>query len=115
MPDTVLWHNARCSKSRETKALLADLSPDLEVREYLKDSPTREEVEALLTALGIDDPREIVRTGEDAYKQLDLADADRDELIDAIVDSPILLQRPIAVRDGKAVVGRPPELVKQLF
>lgn len=115
MPETVLWHNARCSKSRETKELLIDLDPDLEVREYLKDSPTRAEIESLLDALGVEDPRQIIRTGEDAYKQLDLAEADREELIDAIVDSPILLQRPIAVRDGKAVVGRPPELVKQLF
>ena len=80
-----------------------------------RERPTRAEIESLLHALGVDDPRQIIRTGEDAYKQLDLAEADREELIDAIVDSPILLQRPIAVRDGKAVVGRPPELVKQLF
>lgn len=115
MSDAVIWHNARCSKSRETKALLEGLSPEAEVREYLKEAPTRPELEALLDALGLDDPRAMMRTGEDAYAQLGLADADRDELLDAIVEHPILLQRPIVVRDGKAVIGRPPENVRQLF
>jgi len=77
--------------------------------------PTRAELEALMVALGIDDPREMMRTGEDAYGQLALADADRDELLDAIVEHPILLQRPIVVRDGRAVIGRPPEAVRDLF
>ena len=114
MPATI-WHNARCSKSRETKALLEDLDADAEVREYLKDAPSRAELETLMTALGLDDPRAMVRTNEDAYRQLGLADADRDELLDALVEHPILLQRPIVVRDGKAIIGRPPELVKELF
>ncbi len=114
MPATI-WHNARCSKSRQTKALLEDLDADAEVREYLKDAPSRAELEQLMAALAIDDPRAMMRTGEDAYRQLGLDDAERDELLDAIVEHPILLQRPIVVRDGRAVIGRPPELVNDLF
>lgn len=115
MSDTTIWHNPRCSKSRQAKGLLEDLGADAEVREYLKEPPTRAELEALLAALGLDDPRPIVRTGEDAYKQLGLGDATADELIDAIVDNPILLERPIVVRNGSAVIGRPPEDVRRLF
>ena len=72
-------------------------------------------MEELVAALGIDDVRQIVRTGEDAYAQLGLADARQDELIDAIVDNPILLQRPILVRGDHAVVGRPPEAITSLL
>jgi arsenate reductase len=112
---TTIWHNARCSKSRQAKTLLEGLGADAEVREYLKEPPTRAELEGLLVALGLEDPRAIVRTGEDAYRQLGLADATADELLDALVDNPILLQRPIVVRDGRAVIGRPPEDVERLF
>lgn len=110
-----IWHNPRCSKSRQAKALLEELGVEAEVREYLKEPPTRAELEALLAALGVEDPRAIVRTGEDAYKQLGLADATGDELLDALVDNPILLQRPIVVRNGTAVIGRPPDDVRRLF
>lgn len=112
---TTIWHNPRCSKSRQAKGLLEELGADAEVREYLKEPPTRSELEALLAALGLEDPRAIVRTGEDAYTQLGLADATADELLDAVVEHPILLQRPIVVRDGHAVIGRPPEDLHRLF
>ncbi len=112
---TTIWHNPRCSKSRQAKAILEDVGADAEVREYLKEAPSRSELEALMTALGLDDPRAMMRTGEDAYRQLGLADATADELLDAIVEHPILLERPIVVRAGKAVIGRPPEDVHQLF
>ena len=115
MSDTVLWHNARCSKSRQAKALLEDEGVDLEVREYLKEPPTRAELEALVDALDLEELRQVVRTGEDAYAQLGLAEADDDELLDAMVDNPILLERPILVRGDRAVVGRPPEDVRRLL
>ena len=115
MSDTVLWHNARCSKSRQAKALLEEEGVDLEVREYLKEPPTRAELEALVDALDIEEVRQVVRTGEDAYAQLGLAEADDDELLDAMVDNPILLERPILVRGDRAVVGRPPEDVRRLL
>ncbi len=116
MPDVTIWHNARCSKSRQAKALLEDdLAVSAEVREYLKEPPTREELVELMGLLGLDDPRAMMRTGEDAYRQLGLAEAGPDELLDAIVEHPILLERPIVVHDGVAVIGRPPELLKTLF
>lgn len=115
MPDATIWHNARCSKSRQAKALLEDAGLDIEVREYLKEPPTRAELDALLDALGLNDPRAVMRTGEDAYAQLGLADANGDELLDAIVDNPILLERPIVVRNGRAVIGRPPERISTLL
>ncbi|HXH56335.1 arsenate reductase (glutaredoxin) [Iamia sp.] len=115
MPDATIWHNARCSKSRQAKVLLEEAGLDIEVREYLKEPPTRAELDALLVALGFDDPRAVMRTGEDAYTQLGLADADGDELLDAIVGNPILLERPIVVRHGRAVIGRPPERIRALL
>lgn len=116
MPDVTIWHNARCSKSRTACSLLGDdLAVTVEVREYLKEPPTRAELEELMRLLGIDDPRAMMRTGEDAYTQLGLADASADELLDAMVEHPILLERPIVVHDGAAVIARPPELLKTLF
>lgn len=106
---TTIWHNARCSKSRRAKSLLEELGVEAEVREYLKEPPTREELVELMVALDLEDPRPLVRTAEDAYRQLGLIDATADELLVALVDNPILLQRPIVVRDGVAVIGRPPE------
>ena len=107
--DVVLWHNARCSKSRAALELLGEA---VQVRGYLEDPPTREELEHVLTLLGTDDPRVIVRTGEPAYQGLE--DASRDELLDAMAAHPELVERPIAIKGDKAVVGRPPELVLTL-
>lgn len=77
--------------------------------------PTRVELEELLDLLGVGDPREVVRDTEHLYRELDLADADRDELLDAIATHPILLQRPLVVRGERAVIGRPPERVAELL
>jgi arsenate reductase len=116
LSDVTIWHNARCSKSRQAKALLTDeLAADVEVREYLKEPPTRAELEDLMARLGLTDPRAMMRTGEDAYAQLGLADATADELLDAIVEHPILLERPIVVRGDRAAIGRPPEGIRSLF
>jgi arsenate reductase len=112
---TTIWHNPRCSKSREAKAILEEYEISADVREYLKDPPTRDDLEQLMTALGIDDPRVMMRVKDDAYSQLELDGADSDELLDAIVANPILLERPIVVRDGKAVIGRPPRDITVLF
>lgn len=107
--DVVLWHNARCSKSRAALELLGE---SVQVRSYLEDPPTREELEHVLALLGTDDPRLIVRTGEPAYQGLE--SASRDELLDAMAAHPELVERPIAIKGDKAVVGRPPELVLSL-
>ncbi|WP_052666809.1 arsenate reductase (glutaredoxin) [Nitriliruptor alkaliphilus] len=115
MAEATVWHNARCSKSRGALALLEERGVDVEVRTYLTDPPTRAEVERLLEQLGTDDPRTIVRTGEQRYRELGLRDADRDELIAALTAEPVLLERPVIVHRGRAVVGRPPERVLELL
>jgi len=108
--DIELWHNPRCSKSRAAHDLLGDRAT---TRRYLEDPPTRAELEAVLVKLGTDDPRLIVRTGEPAYAGLEAAD--RDELIAAMVAHPELVERPIAIRGDRAVLGRPPERVLELL
>jgi arsenate reductase len=108
--DIELWHNPRCSKSRAAHELLGDRAT---TRRYLEDPPSRAELEAVLVKLGTDDPRLIVRTGEPAYAGLEAAD--RDELLDAMVAHPELVERPIAIRGDRAVLGRPPERVLDLL
>ena len=115
MAEVTVWHNPRCSKSRGALALLAEQGIDAQERRYLDEPPTRAELEELLELLGEEDPHEIARRGERLYRELGLADADRDRVLDAIVEHPILLQRPVVVRDGRAVIGRPPERVTELF
>ncbi|MFC5951719.1 arsenate reductase (glutaredoxin) [Pseudonocardia lutea] len=110
-----IWHNPRCSKSRGALALLAERGVDPAVVRYLDDAPDRAALERVLAQLGTDDPRTIVRTGEKLYKELGLADADRDTLLDALAAHPILIERPIVVVGDRAVVGRPPEKVLDLL
>lgn len=110
-----IYHNPRCSKSREALALLQQHGVEPRIIEYLKTPPTAAELEALLRALGMK-PADLVRTGEEVFKaefkQRDLSDA---EWIEALVEHPILIERPIVVRGAKAVVGRPPEKVLELL
>jgi arsenate reductase len=108
--DIELWHNPRCSKSRAAHELLGNRAT---TRRYLEDPPSRAELEAVLVKLGTADPRVIVRTGEPAYAGLEAAD--RDELLDAMVAHPELVERPIAIRGDRAVLGRPPERVLELL
>ena len=109
---TKIFHNPRCSKSRQTLQLLESKDLILDVVEYLKHPPSRQELEQLLDLLGLE-PRELMRTHEKPYKENNLDDPalNRDELIKAMIDHPILIQRPILIHNGKAVIGRPPEKV----
>ena len=114
-----IYHNPRCSKSRETLALIETLNTagtQVNVVEYLKTPPTVEELEALHRQLGRP-VRDMLRDGEEPYKTLDLARASLTdaEAYEAIAAHPILLQRPIVVYRGKAAIGRPPESVRVLF
>ena len=114
-----IYHNPRCSKSRETLALVETLNTTgtpVNVVEYLKTPPTVEELEALHRQLGRP-VRDMLRDGEDPYKTLDLARADLTDAqaYEAIAAHPVLLQRPIVVYRGKAAIGRPPESVQALF
>lgn len=109
-----LYHNPRCSKSRQALALLEEEGVELEVVRYLDDPPTRAELAALATKLGEVGP--MVRRKEAVFKEKyagkDLGDA---ELLDAIAADPILMERPLAVAGDRAVIGRPPEKVLELL
>lgn len=112
---TVIYHNPRCSKSRQALALLEERGVEPEIVEYLTTPPTRAELKALLAKLGLK-PEQLVRTGEELYKEKyrgrDLSDA---QWLDALTENPILLERPIVVSGGRAVIGRPPEKVLELI
>lgn len=111
-----IYHNPRCSKSRQTLQLLQDNGVEPEVVLYLETPPTKEILAELLQKLGIS-ARELLRTGEDAYKALQLKDKSLsdEQLIDAMVQHPKLIQRPIVVKGDRAVLGRPPENALELL
>lgn len=111
-----LYHNPRCSKSRTALALLRDHGIEPEVRLYLEQPPTAAELKQVLSKLGIS-ARALLRKGEDAYKELNLADESLSEnaLIKAMMTHPKLIERPIAITQDQAVVGRPPENVLTLL
>ena len=107
-----IYHNPRCSKSRQTLQLLEEKGVEAEVIQYLKTPPTANELDAILTLLDIQ-PRELMRTKEAEYKAtgMDNPDLDRDALIAGMVNTPKLIERPIVLANGKAAIGRPPESV----
>jgi arsenate reductase len=111
----VIYHNARCSKSRSACELIAAQGIEAEIIDYLKTPPNKEELRALLKKLGMK-PAELVRRGEQAFKENYAGKTLSDEQwIDALVAHPILIERPIVVRGDKAVIGRPPEKVLELL
>jgi len=109
MTVTIL-HNPRCSKSRQTLALLQENGIEPQVVEYLKTPPSAAELDDILVKLG-KEPRDLMRKKEAPYAALDLADAgkSRADLIAAMVENPVLIERPIVLANDKAAVGRPPE------
>ena len=111
-----LFHNPRCSKSREALTLLRERGVEPEVVEYLKQPPSAAEIDRLLTLLGME-PRQLIRRGEVVYKELGLDDPSlsRAMLIEAMANQPILIERPIAVRGERAALGRPPQKVLELL
>ncbi|SPF75525.1 Arsenate reductase [Aliiroseovarius pelagivivens] len=112
---TEIWHNPRCSKSRQTLALLEEHDAAVAVRRYLDDAPSEAELRAALTALKAA-PIDIMRKGEKVFKELGLsADTPDDDLIAAMLSHPILIERPIVLKDGKARIGRPPESVLEIL
>ncbi|HEY2205724.1 MAG TPA: arsenate reductase (glutaredoxin) [Pseudonocardia sp.] len=113
--EITVWHNPRCSKSRGVLALLEERGLRPEVVRYLDSAPDRDELVDVLRRLGTDDPGTIVRTGESRYRELGLAGADADTLLDALVANPVLIERPIVLRGDRAVVARPPERVLELL
>lgn len=111
----VYLHNPRCTKSRQGLAALEERGVDIPVRLYLNDPPTEKELRQLVKLLGVR-PIEIVRRGEEEFRKLKLSDSTPDdEVIRAMAEYPILIERPILVRNGRAAVGRPTEKLLELL
>ena len=115
MTDVTIYHNPRCSKSRNTLALLEEngISPTIVL--YLEAPPSRSQIKSLLGKLGMS-AGELVRRGEDAYKAAGLGkESSEADILSAMAEYPKLIERPIVVKGGKAVLGRPPENVLALI
>lgn len=111
MARPTIYHNPRCSKSRETLALLEERGLDPLILDYLKAPPSAVELKAILKKLKMK-PRDLMRKGEAVYKELGL---DNEKLIRAMEENPILIERPIVVMGAKARIGRPPESVLEIL
>jgi len=111
----VIYHNPRCSKSRQTLALLEERGVQPEIITYLETPPSVEQLKTLMSQLELTDVRGMMRTKEDIYKELDLKSADDETLFKAMVENPKLIERPIVVANGKARHGRPPEQVLDIL
>ena len=112
-----IYHNPRCSKSRETLSLLKANGVEPEVVLYLETPPDAATLMSLLEKLGFASARELMRQKEDVYKELNLADAmlSEEQLIQAMVENPKLIERPIVLANGQARIGRPPESVLEIL
>lgn len=110
-----MYFNPKCSTCRTAQALLEERGVDADYVRYLEQAPSRAELERVMEMLGIDDPRQMMREKEPVYGELGLATADRDQLLDAMVANPILIQRPIVIHGDKAVIARPPERLLELL
>lgn len=111
-----IYHNPRCSKSRQTLSLLQEKGIEPEIIEYLSTPPTPVELKEIINKLGIS-ARELMRNKEDAYKEngLDNNNLDEDELINVMIENPVLIERPIVLSNGKAAIGRPPENILEII
>ena len=110
--ETTIYHNPRCSKSRQTLQLLTDNGLTPNIVEYLKTPPTHQQLDSILRGLEIE-PRQLMRHGESQYSELNLADESfsRDQLIETMIQHPNLIERPIVIIGDKVAIGRPPESI----
>ena len=109
-----IYHNPRCSKSRQTLALLEEKGLTPTIRLYLDDAPSKQEIQEVLSMLDIE-PRALMRTGEADYKEQNLKTVEGDALIDAMAATPKLIERPVVINGEKAALGRPPESVLDIL
>ena len=116
MSDFIIYHNPRCSKSRQTLEILNQKDVNAEVVLYLENPPSIEEVTSILQKLGLD-PRDVIRKAEEEYKLLNLKDQSltENELITFMSENPKLIERPIVIKGNKAIIGRPPENVLSII
>ena len=113
--DYKIYHNPRCSKSRETLKMLRDKGIEPTIREYLKDTPSAEELKMILAKLHLN-PEDIIRKNEQIFKdRFKDMDFNADEWIDILVENPRLIERPIVIKGNTGVIGRPPENIEKLF
>ncbi|MCF8415024.1 MAG: arsenate reductase (glutaredoxin) [Crocinitomicaceae bacterium] len=111
----MVYHNSRCSKSRCALEFLQEKNLDFEVIEYLKDVPTKSQLKAIIAQLGIN-PQELIRKSEEEFKtHFKGKNLSNDEWIDVLLKFPKLIERPIVVKDGKAVIARPTERINELL
>ncbi len=111
---TQIWHNPRCSKSRQTLDILKENGIEPEVILYKDTAPGEDDIRAVLAALGVP-PLALIRQKDAAFTTLGLAGADDDALIKAMAEHPAIIERPVVRHAGKAALGRPPENVLKLF
>lgn len=114
MKKVTIWHNPRCTKSRQTLALLEARDLEITIVKYLDESPTLKELKSVLKKLDFT-ALELVRNKEALFKELSLKGADEETLLNAMVDHPKLIERPVVIFGKKAIIGRPPENVATLF
>ncbi len=111
-----IWHNPRCSKSRQALALLRERGVELHERRYLDDAPGLDELARVRAALGNPSAIGMMRSGEKLFRDLGLSKTDDDTvLMRAMAEHPILIERPLAISGSRAVIGRPPERVLTLL
>jgi len=115
MKEVTVWYNPSCSKCREALAILEENKCEVQAIEYLKTIPTKDEITTALTMLGMN-PRELMRIKEDIYSELNLKyEDDYDKLVDAMIENPILIERPVIFKDSKAIIGRPTSLIAKFL
>ncbi|PCJ52566.1 MAG: arsenate reductase (glutaredoxin) [Planctomycetota bacterium] len=117
MSALVIYHNPKCSKSRETLQLIEEKNVEVEIIEYLSATPTKEKILQLFELLNVE-PLEMMRVKESRFAELELSTSDvktKQEWATILSENPILIERPIVVTEGKAIIGRPPELVLELI
>ncbi|MEP1551522.1 MAG: arsenate reductase (glutaredoxin) [Paraglaciecola sp.] len=116
MSELIILHNPRCSKSRQTLQLVQDKGYTPEVIEYLKTPIDKMQIANIIELLGFSSARQLMRKGEDAYKEQKLAKEENETaLIQAMINTPKLIERPIVLANGKAAIGRPPESVLDIL
>ena len=111
-----IFHNPRCSKSRQTLSLIQEKNIDINIIEYLKTPPDISQLRQILKQLGYE-PRQLMRKSEQIYKDLDLGNENKttEDLVIAMAQNPILIERPIVLSGEKAAIGRPPESVLNIL
>lgn len=115
MSDPTVLFNAACSKCRTAQSILAERGVSANYVDYLTNTPPKTELERIMRLLGVDHPRAMARTSEPVWSELGLDGASPDEVLDAMVEHPILIERPIVIVGNRAVIARPPERLLEIL